>query len=242
MSNHKNVDYLKQYEPIGCRDENTVNWLTKYGIKAYYSSCLTTTLDIDYKTDNKTDDIIIVDLLYKNDYKQIYKDTPWRIIPHLLKGKYFERNKRENIINELIPKDILEKAKYETHSYYTKDFNEEERFVLADSLLKKYASAKLVITSRIHCALPCLAIGTPVVFIAGGDLFNEHEMSRLRGTIEHLNIVSAEEVKFDSNLTETIKIHDKNSFDWNNVQNNNKFNYYASKLKEQCYDFISTFK
>lgn len=32
-------------------------------------------------------------------------------------------------------------------------------------LLSLYASAQAVVTSRVHCALPCLALGTPVLFV-----------------------------------------------------------------------------
>ena len=35
---------LKQYEPIGCRDEATYNMLTEMGINAYIASCITLTL------------------------------------------------------------------------------------------------------------------------------------------------------------------------------------------------------
>lgn len=35
----------------------------------------------------------------------------------------------------------------------------------AERLLAIYAGAKCVVTSRLHCALPCLAMGTPVLFI-----------------------------------------------------------------------------
>jgi len=35
----------------------------------------------------------------------------------------------------------------------------------AQRLLELYASARCVVTSRLHCALPCVAIGTPVLFI-----------------------------------------------------------------------------
>jgi hypothetical protein len=40
-----------------------------------------------------------------------------------------------------------------------------ERFDRARELLGLYAMAKCVITSRLHCALPCLAMGTPVLLI-----------------------------------------------------------------------------
>jgi hypothetical protein len=35
----------------------------------------------------------------------------------------------------------------------------------AEALLRLYAGAKCVVTSRLHCALPCLAVGTPVLLI-----------------------------------------------------------------------------
>jgi hypothetical protein len=35
----------------------------------------------------------------------------------------------------------------------------------AERLLSTYAGARCVVTSRLHCALPCLALGTPVLFI-----------------------------------------------------------------------------
>ena len=40
-----------------------------------------------------------------------------------------------------------------------------DRIAKASALLNTYKHAKLVITSRIHCALPCLAYGTPFVFL-----------------------------------------------------------------------------
>jgi hypothetical protein len=40
-----------------------------------------------------------------------------------------------------------------------------ERFDRASALLRKYAAARAVITGRLHCALPCLAMGTPVLFV-----------------------------------------------------------------------------
>lgn len=39
------VDYLRRYAPIGCRDWFTVDMLTRLGIPAFFSGCLTTTVD-----------------------------------------------------------------------------------------------------------------------------------------------------------------------------------------------------
>src|SRR5690554_2041253 len=40
----ESINYLKKHEPIGCRDLQTVRTLQSHNIKAYFSSCLTTTL------------------------------------------------------------------------------------------------------------------------------------------------------------------------------------------------------
>ena len=41
----------------------------------------------------------------------------------------------------------------------------ELRLNLSAQLLGRYSRAHLVVTSRLHCLLPCLALGTPVLFI-----------------------------------------------------------------------------
>ena len=43
MLSDNSLEYLKKYEPIGCRDNFTREVLSKKGIEAYYSSCVTTT-------------------------------------------------------------------------------------------------------------------------------------------------------------------------------------------------------
>ena len=59
-----------------------------------------------------------------------------------------------------------------------------ERFRLAKSLLEKYSKAKLVITTRIHGALPCLAFHTPVIFIN-----KIYDYYRFPGIYELLNTI-----------------------------------------------------
>ena len=68
------VEFIKNmnnFSPIGCRDIQTRNTLIKYGIKAYFSSCLTTTLDIDYRIDEskRTKEIIFIDYKF-GDYPE----------------------------------------------------------------------------------------------------------------------------------------------------------------------------
>jgi len=238
LSRKENVEYLKKYSPIGCRDTGTVALLQEKGIDAYYSSCLTTTLDIDYAKSDRGDEILIVDVLYKDDLLGQIKETPKRILSHLKSGKIFSIFKREKIIRSIIPKHIRKKASYVSHSYWNKDYNEEERFILAENLLKRYAKAKLVITSRIHCALPCLALGTPVIFITGGGLFRESEMSRLEGIIEHLNVISTEPLQLDKKVGRSARVLTPQDIDWDNVQNPTTHVEYADILKTKCFEFI----
>lgn len=42
------IEYLKKYSPVGCRDWNTVHLLLAAGIPAFFSGCLTTTIDTVY--------------------------------------------------------------------------------------------------------------------------------------------------------------------------------------------------
>ena len=53
----------------------------------------------------------------------------------------------------------------------------------ADELLKKYAKAEMVVTSRIHCALPCTGMGTPVIYVDNAGLEEVHRC-RLYGLLK----------------------------------------------------------
>ena len=61
---------------------------------------------------------------------------------------------------------VLEEAIYVNHDVCDTDFaDENSKFEFARGLLFKYAAAKFVVTSRIHCALPCLGLETPVLYV-----------------------------------------------------------------------------
>lgn len=70
-----------------------------------------------------------------------------------------------------------------------------QRIRLLEDLLASYETARLVVTSRLHVALPCLALGTPVFFVHKnlGD-------PRFGGLIDHTHSASDTDViagKFD---------------------------------------------
>jgi len=77
-------------------------------------------------------------------------------------GKVFIVDVSPNIIQK-IPNEIKENAVYEKHVLYETECKGEKN---AKKIFERYRNeASLVITSKIHCAQPCLAAGIPVVFI-----------------------------------------------------------------------------
>jgi Polysaccharide pyruvyl transferase/Glycosyl transferase family 2 len=130
-----NVDFFQKYEPIGCRDLYTVKTLQHFGVKAYFSGCLTLTLENEFKT--KTNEILIVDVSPSN--------------------------------LEKIPKEKRDQAILITHTIKIQ-MNHNEKMKMAQDLLNRYAQAKEVYTSRLHCLLPCKAFGTLVHFLPNDPL------------------------------------------------------------------------
>lgn len=56
------VEYYKQHEPVGCRDEQAYNTMMKYGIEAYLGGCLTVALPKREMNPEKQNKVFIVDV------------------------------------------------------------------------------------------------------------------------------------------------------------------------------------
>ena len=86
----------------------------------------------------------------------------------------------------------------------------EKRRELAEHLLDYYKeNAALVITSRIHCAMPCIAMGIPVVF-----LFNSNKKSDYRVHIIE-DLVGINYVNESLLFSKTIAKHYSKKINWN---------------------------
>ena len=72
-----------------------------------------------------------------------------------------------DVNDTLLPKDVLQKSeRLECNVPPPRNAHSTLRFQYAFQLLHTYAArGKVVVTSRIHVALPCLAIGIPVIFV-----------------------------------------------------------------------------
>jgi len=123
------IQYLKQYEPIGCRDERTMNTLRTYGINSYLHGCVTAALP------NR-------DIAINNFNKIFIVDAPTELM-------------------EYVPEEIKDKAIYLSHMISEELDNPK---ALANEFYNRYKSeGALVITSLLHCAVPCMAAGIPVI-------------------------------------------------------------------------------
>ena len=129
------IEYFKKYEPIGCRDYATWKTFNELGVAAYLAGCITTTLPLSDRTGGDT---------------AYFIEAP--------KG-----------LEEYIPEKIKEKSKFGRHQervskevFYGKQGGLERARKLLDEYDK---NASVVITSRLHCALPCMALGIPVILV-----------------------------------------------------------------------------
>ncbi|APY12399.1 hypothetical protein BWZ22_14720 [Seonamhaeicola sp. S2-3] len=234
MLNDKGIAYLKKHQPIGCRDQFTADTLKAKGIDAFFTGCLTLTLD-SYKVDDseRTDNIYIVDPLYSYPRPEKIFYNLKATVRNILNGSAFQLSKKNKHLKKFIDDNLLNSAEFINQEPPSNTYTDEQKFEMAETLLKKYARAKLVITSRIHCALPCLALGTPVIFINGFDSFVDS--CRFDGILELFNRIdiNSKTGEFTSNFGLKGKI-DENT----NIKNLEKHHELANSLKEKVKSLI----
>ncbi len=130
---------MRMYQPIGCRDEETMELLRKKGVQAYLSGCVTLTLPKRKENPNQ---------------KKIYLvDTP-------------------PALENYIPIEWEGRIVRKTHAYdYEKlPVDEEEVRRINNIAIEQYKEyceeAALVVSSRLHAIVPCLAMGIPVIAVS----------------------------------------------------------------------------
>lgn len=210
---HNVLDKLKaasQKSPIGCRDFATQRFLQSNGIACFFSSCLTTTLQRkDYSDGRDRSGVIFSDC--SNDFYS-------KIFPI---DRFINKNRAINRINALLRNYYAQEAiSYVTHECQL-SVPHREGFELAKALLQRYANAKLVITSRIHAALPCLGLGTPVILVC------PYDQQRFEGLAELLNYIWTDGGKYSISIDREGK-----------VLNKADYKIYSDNLRKQCLSFM----
>lgn len=130
------IEYFKKYEPIGCRDEETKNIMSKYGIKSYLVGCAT----------------IIMKRRKHNGTKNYLVDVPQNVF------KYIPKEIIENSI--LTSHEIkLNKTLANNEEYINFQKKVKKQY------LEYYQNAKLIVSSRLHAIAPAIAMGIPCICV-----------------------------------------------------------------------------
>ena len=259
MLSEKGVEYFKNYGPVGCRDKGTEKFLKSKGIAAYYSGCLTLTLGKTYQHNPKSKNVCFVDPYFKVSKKPlallncfftlILKSKTILKISRKLNESHSLRSLLKTLsfyraYSQFFEDELLKNAEYVKHSILESSFiSETSKLECARNLLKKYAASSLVVTSRIHAALPCIAMDTPVIFVVSDDLqpngkgIQPKAKGRFDGLVELFNVMEYLNFKlkpiFGFNMNGKIGLN-------HTIRNNQKHIKIAEELDKRCTTFINS--
>ena len=220
--NNQSIEYFKKHEPIGCRDYFTRDLLVKNGINAYFSSCVTLGIEREKYLNRQTPRGVIVIGAFDRlkpylDYKSPLKfllslmKYPLRTLNYKIKLQKFNRHLHE------------QKVEVKRYSQITKkSINSHAKGIaLAEDMLDNIAESDIIITSRIHAALPALAMGLKVIFIDEGLDHTNHKM-RLSGLKNYFKTVDLKDF-FMINLEDVKNMENHNNYIQKIKQTINKF-------------------
>ena len=129
-------EFLTKYGKIGCRDLVTEQVLKEKGYDTYFSGCMTLTIDQIGK--KKVENYICV-----IDMKQEIVEK----------------------VHTLFPDYEIKEMSHWLKPEESKNMSFDDRMKRVKEYLKIYQNAKMIITDRLHCAPPALALETPVALI-----------------------------------------------------------------------------
>lgn len=133
-----NNNFWKHHSPIGCRDESTFLEMKKHNYNAFISGCMTI-LFPRRTQEPKTPRTFIIDA-----HHAVYNYIPKHIMDH---AEFLSQEIEIDLTKGNVEAATNNEKK--AREYYERLRNE----------------ATLVITSRLHCAAPCVAMGIPVILV-----------------------------------------------------------------------------
>jgi hypothetical protein len=157
-------DWFRRHQPIGCRSTAFLQDLTAIGVDTYFSGCLTLCLppaDVE-----RGSEVCIVDC----DPVLLNRLVPAHILKRATFLSHVERTDARTLRRRVWKRGLRELRPYAPRLAWVaaaayRRRRHADRMARAQVLLDRYRRARLVITGRIHCFLPCLAIGTPVLLL-----------------------------------------------------------------------------
>ena len=183
------ADWFKKFPAIGCRDEGSAEFLKNYGISAYLSGCFTLTLepfpDVEHHGKIVAVDLPneVVEFIKRKTNKDIF------ITSHSLSQIQLPQEVLD-FVEEHNPKVIVPTSHYPAqpdtpHAKVRYPGNWSYRHTLVEGLLRFYQGASLVVTSRLHVALPCLALGTPILLVLDSKRINAYRFYTFMPYVNH---------------------------------------------------------
>jgi len=200
LKSAKSIDYFKKNQPIGCRDLTTVGRLEESGVNAYYTACPTITLQ----------------------RRNIQKRYECLVVDAHLDNPDGHTSDARDLMRDVIARYNIENVQYVSQNCQPK-ISFEDKFKLADMRLDELASSKIVITNRIHVALPCLGMGVPVIFVHS-DPLNDARISSFLPFFWYKS--STEENLPDVN-------------DYNEIKNKNEHEYYKNFIEAKINELLN---
>lgn len=150
---------LRRHQPIGCRDIETQKLLNSVGIDTWFSGCITLTLQPNYP--QKKEEYICL------------TDVPQSVV---------------DFIKQRYPQNKIQIIKHVDEEIAMQEMSWEERFNRVKELLSVYQNAKVVITTRLHCAMPCLALETPVLLLTEKEIEEQGRFEGLYCLTHHTSV------------------------------------------------------
>ena len=188
----------------------------------------------------------VVAQLGRNPFFQKYSPTGFLDRSKSKIRPYYKAAVFYNIYRKKFSKDILLNAEYITHWIdvdMRADVGNDDLLDIAEGLVKKYSHAKLVITSRIHAALPCLGVETPVIFITNDEITSAtgtfNTPGRTDGLIDLLRTINLNNKKLttEDDILQGFDIIDMESCTF---QNKRFWRYYSKELKRKVLNFMQS--
>jgi hypothetical protein len=165
----RHLDWYRRHEPVGCRSTAVVESFDAIGVGAYFSGCLSLCLPVSRV--ERGPEVCVVDC----DPHLLRRLVPVHILELATFLSHVDRPEARSVRRRVARRaqrllrprspalawSMFDRYRRQRHA---------ERMARARALLTRYAQARLVITGRLHCFLPCLALGTPVLFLhSAGD-------------------------------------------------------------------------